>query len=64
MDYHILEAARKIGKEGNISVEVKKIGNSHYLYRSTEKLDKERKRRVMVSEYLGRNDENAPCGEE
>ncbi len=58
MDEHILEAARKIGRERNIPVEVKKIGNSHYLYRSTTEWDKERKRRVKVSEYLGRIDEN------
>ena len=31
MDEHILETARKIRKEKNIPVEVKKIGNSHYL---------------------------------
>ena len=58
MDEHILEAARKIGRERNIPVEVKKIGNSHYLYRSTTKWDREKKRRVKVSEYLGRIDEN------
>ena len=54
MDEPILEAARKIGKDRNIPVEVKKIGNSHYLYRSTTKWDKEKKKRVKVSEYLGR----------
>ena len=58
MDERILEAARKIGKERNIPVELKKIGNSHYLYRSTTKWDREKKRRVKVSEYLGRIDEN------
>ena len=58
MDEHILEAARKIGKERNIPVEVKKIGNSHYLYRSTTKWDKEKKKRVKVSEYLGRINDN------
>jgi hypothetical protein len=39
-------------------VEVKKIGNSHYLYRSTTKWDREKKKRVKVSEYLKRIDEN------
>ena len=54
MDERILEAARKVGRDRNIPVEVKKIGNSHYLYRSTTKWDKEKKKRVKVSEYLGR----------
>ena len=57
MDDQILEAARKVGRERNIPVEVKKIGNSHYLYRSTTKWDREKKR-VKVSEYLGRINES------
>ena len=58
VDERILETARKIGKGRNIPVEVKKIGNSHYLYRSTTKWDREKKKRVKVPEYLGRIDEN------
>ena len=54
MDPEILRAAKKIGKERGVPVEVKSKGNSHYLYRDTTRWDKERKKRVKVSEYIGR----------
>ncbi len=49
-----MKAARKIGEERGIPVEVKFMGNSHYLYRDTTRWDKDRKKRVKVSEYMGR----------
>ena len=54
MDPEILKAAKKIGEERGIPVEVKPKGNSYYLYRDTTRWDKERKKRVKVSEYMGR----------
>ena len=58
MDPKIREIAKRIGEERGIPVEVKKIGNSYYLYRDTTRWDKERKKRVRVSEYIGRINEN------
>jgi transposase len=58
MDPKIREIAKKIGEDRGIPVEVKKIGNSHYLYKDTTKWDKEKKKRVRVSEYMGRINEN------
>ena len=58
MDPRIREIARKIGEERGIPVEVKKIGNSHYLYKDTTRWDRDKKKRVRVSEYIGRIDEN------
>ena len=58
MDPEILKTAKSIGKERGIPVEVKRIGESHYLYRSTTRWDRERKKRVKVSEYIGRIDEH------
>ncbi len=58
MDERILEVARKIGRDRNIHVEVKKRGNSHCLYRSITKWDKEKKKRGKVSEYPGRINES------
>ncbi|MCW6168379.1 MAG: hypothetical protein LVQ96_00930 [Thermoplasmatales archaeon] len=54
MNPEILKAAKKIGEERGIPVEVKPKGNSYYLYRDTTRWDKERKKRVKVSEYIGR----------
>ncbi|MCL5439428.1 MAG: transposase [Candidatus Thermoplasmatota archaeon] len=54
MNPEILKAAKKIGEERGIPVEVKSMGNSYYLYRDTTRWDKERKKRVKVSEYMGR----------
>ena len=35
-------------------MEVKFLGNSYYFYRDTTIWDKERKKRIKVSEYIGR----------
>ena len=35
MDARIREIAKRIGEDRGIHVEVKKIGNSYYLYRDT-----------------------------
>ncbi|MCL4391297.1 MAG: transposase [Candidatus Parvarchaeota archaeon] len=52
------EWAKKLAKEESrkrgFYVEARKIGQSRYLYRSTTRWDKERKKIVKVSEYLGR----------
>ncbi|EQD75300.1 transposase (IS4), partial [mine drainage metagenome] len=58
MDAKILEAAKKVGEQLKIPVEAKKIGKQYYLYRDTTKWDKEKKKRVRVSEYLGKINEN------
>lgn len=58
MDPEIKRIAKKIGEERIIPVEVKQIGNSHYLYRDTTKWDREKKKRVRVSEYIGRINEH------
>jgi transposase len=58
MDPRIREIAKKIGEDRGIPVEVKKIGNSYYLYKDTTRWDKEKKKRVRVSEYIGRINEN------
>lgn len=58
MDPEIRKIAKKIGEERGIPVEVKKIGNSYYLYKDTTKWDREKKKRVRVSEYLGRINEH------
>ena len=58
MDPRIREIAKKIGEERGIPVEVKKMGNSYYLYRDTTRWDREKKKRVRVSEYIGRINEN------
>ena len=50
--------AKKIGEERGIPVEVKKIGNSPYLYKDTTRWDREKKKRVRVSGYIGRISEN------
>jgi len=54
MDSSIREIAKKIGKDLWIPVEAKKIGNAYYLYKDTTRWDKEKKKRVRVSEYIGR----------
>ena len=54
MNPEILKAAKKIGEGRGIPVEVKSMGNSYYLYRDTTRWDKERKKRIKVSEYIGR----------
>ena len=64
MDERILEVARKIGRDRNIHVEVKKRGNSHCLYRSITKWDKEKKKRGKVSEYRRMDQRKRSCGEE
>jgi len=58
MNPEIMEIAKKIGRERAIPVEVKKKGNSYYLYRDSTRWDKERKKRVRVSDYIGRIDEH------
>ena len=58
MDPEIRKIAKRIGEERRIPVEVKQIGNSHYLYKDTTRWDKEKKKRVRVSEYLGRINEH------
>lgn len=58
MDPEIFKIAKKIGEQRGIPVEVKKIGNSHYLYRSTTAWDRGKKRRVKISEYIGRINEH------
>ena len=58
MDPRIREIAKRIGEEWDMPVEVKKIGNSHYLYKDTTRWDKEKKKRVRVSEYIRRISEN------
>jgi len=58
MDPSISEIAKKIGKDRGIPVEAKKIGNAYYLYKDTTRWDKENKKRVRVSEYIGRINEN------
>ena len=58
MDPRIRDIAKKIGEERGIPVKVKKIGNSHYLYKDTTRWDRDKKKRVRVSEYIGRIDEN------
>jgi hypothetical protein len=54
MDPKIREIVKRIGEERGIPVEVKKIVNSYYLYKDTTRWDKERKKSVRVSEYIGR----------
>ncbi|MEM0174298.1 MAG: hypothetical protein QXI16_07320 [Sulfolobaceae archaeon] len=49
---------KKIGEDCCIPVEVKKTGNSYYLYKDTTLWDKEKKKCVRVSEYIGRINEN------
>jgi hypothetical protein len=58
MDPSISEIAKKIGKDLGIPVEAKMIGNAYYLYKDTTRWDKEKKKRVRVSEYIGRINEN------
>ena len=58
MDPEIKKIAKRIGEERGIPVEVKQIGNSYYLYRDTTRWDREKKKRVRVSEYLGRINEH------
>lgn len=48
-----LEEQRKRGKKG---FEIKKIGNHHYVYYSTTHWDKQLKKRVKSSDYLGKID--------
>lgn len=57
MGQRIREIAKKICEECGIPVEVKKIGNSHYLYRDTTRWDRDKKR-ICVSEYIVRINEN------
>lgn len=57
-DAEIIRTAKRIGKECGIPAEVKKIGGSHYLYRSTTRWDREKRKRVKVSEYIGRIEGN------
>ena len=58
MDPEIGRIAKRISEERGIPVEVKQIGNSYYLYRDTTRWDREKKKRVRVSEYLGRINEH------
>lgn len=58
MDPEIKKIAKRIGEERGIPVEVKQIGNSYYLYRDTTRWDREKKKRVRVSEYIGRINEH------
>ena len=58
MDPRIREIAKRIGEDRGIPVEVKKIGNLYYFYGDTTRWDKEKKKRIRVSGYIGRIDEN------
>ena len=58
MDPEIKKIAKRIGDERGIPVEVKQVGNSYYLYRDTTRWDREKKKRVRVSEYIGRINEH------
>ena len=58
MDPETFKVAKRIGKQRGIPAEVKKIGNFHYLYRSTTAWDRKKKRRVKFSEYIGRINEH------
>ncbi len=49
-----LKGQRENGTKG---LEIKKIGSSHYVYRSTTVWDKEEKKRKKRSKYIGRLDE-------
>ena len=44
-------------EKGSKGLEIKKIGSSHYVYRSTTVWDKEEKKRKKRSKYIGRLDE-------
>jgi len=48
-----LEEQRKLGKKG---LEIKKIGNHHYVYNSTTHWDKQLKKRIKSSDYIGKID--------
>jgi len=48
-----LAEQRKQGKKG---IEVKEIGNNHYVYHSTTYWDKQLKKRRKISEYIGKLD--------
>ena len=50
MNPEIKKIAKEIGEERDIPVEVKKIGNSYYLYKDTTRWDREKKKRVRGSE--------------
>ncbi len=58
MNNEIIKVAKEIGKNMDIPVEVKQIGNNYYLYKDTTKWDKDKKKRVRVSEYIGKINEN------
>ena len=51
-----LAEQRKQGKKG---IEVKEIGNNHYVYHSTTYWDKQLKKRRKISEYIGKLDRTA-----
>ena len=56
MGPRIREIANKNGEDRGIPAEVKNISNSYYLYKDTTKWEK--KKRVCVSKYIGRINEN------
>ena len=45
-------------KQGRKGIEVKEIGNNHYVYHSTTYWDKQLKKRRKISEYIGKLDRN------
>lgn len=60
MDPRIRAIARKICEDFGIPLMVTNIGNSYYLYKDTKKWDKEKKKHVRGSEYIGRIYKNGP----
>lgn len=54
MENWIKELLEQERKKRNIPLEVKKIGNSYYLYRSTTIWDRVEKKRIKDSSYIGK----------
>ena len=53
-----LRRQKKVGEQLKITVEAKKIGKQHYLYKDTTKWDREKRKRIKASEYQGKINEN------
>lgn len=54
MEKWVLEVLKKERKKRSLPLEAKKIGQNYYLYKSTSKWDKQKKKTKKVSEYLGK----------
>ena len=54
MEKWVLQALKKERKKLHLPLEAKKIGKNYYLYKSTSKWDKQKKKTKKVSTYLGK----------